>query len=242
MTHSPVRLMAVLAVTGIAVSGCENIGNPFEAIAKKKPAPDEFQVLARKPLQMPGSGVSSLRAPGTTLPTPEPGAISPLEPTPKADAMAALGADPRPSTSVSRGEVALLQAADAASASSEIRTQLAQENADREANAPYEAKPIWEVLGVTGDSGPYVDPAIVIDPVEESQRLQTAGLSAPSDPNAKPLEEPEERVSSGTQLFYPTPDGRAPRNTFTNTNTRPEVDEVQTSTFGIGSEDKKPAE
>lgn len=241
MTHSPIRLMAVLAVAGIAVSGCETIGNPFEAIAKKKPAPDEFQVLARKPLQMPGSGVSSLRAPGA-LPTPEPGAVSPLEPTPKADAMAALGATPVLSTSVSRGEAALLQAADAASASSEIRVQLSQENAEREANAPYKPKPIWEVLGVSDDSGPYVDPAIVIDPVEESQRLQTAGLSTPSDPNAKPAEEPEKRVSVRTQLFYPTPDNRAPRNTFTNTNTRPEVDEVETTTFGIGGEGKKPAE
>ncbi|MEM1300749.1 MAG: DUF3035 domain-containing protein, partial [Pseudomonadota bacterium] len=62
----------------IGVSGCETIGSPFDALSTKKRAPDEFQVLARKPLKMPGT---------LDLPEPRLGEVSPLEPDPTTDAI-----------------------------------------------------------------------------------------------------------------------------------------------------------
>ncbi len=73
----PAGLTAML----LALSACGSIGNPLEALGAKIPPPDEFQVIARKPLMMPATA---------TLPEPRPGASSPLDPDPHRDALQAL--------------------------------------------------------------------------------------------------------------------------------------------------------
>lgn len=230
--------MATLGLAAIALMGCDTIGNPIDALAKKKPAPDEFQVLARKELRMPPGSQS-----GAQLPVPQPGMPSPLEPDPEGDARAALaagaagtsgaaGAANLPgdtatigqpvagTTRVSRGEAALLQAADAASASPNIRAQLSEE-IEAGDTSPYEPPTVAELLGFGPEDE--VDPDLVLDPVRESQRLQTAGIRAPNDPDATPVDPNAPGVvrrEASTSLNYPSEGGRPPRNTFDNTNTR----------------------
>jgi hypothetical protein len=177
---------AATAIALVALAGCDSIGSPFEVLAVKRPAPDEFQVIARDPLRMPAS---------VTLPEPRPGAPSPLDPNPSRDAaIALLGAPARPvAGAAGSGEQALLAAADASAGNPEIRTILA---AEREAGSgEYEPPTIWELFGAS--SGPEVDPAEVIDAAAESRRLQTEGVAAaPIDPNDLPeTEEPAEAPS-----------------------------------------------
>jgi hypothetical protein len=177
---------AATAIALLALAGCDRIGSPFEVLAVKRPAPDEFQVIARDPLRMPAS---------VRLPEPRPGAPSPLDPNPGRDAaIALLGAPARPvAGGAGSGEQALLAAADASARNPEIRTILAaEESAD---SGEYEPPTIWELFG--GSSGPEVDPEEVIDAAAEARRLQTEGVAAaPIDPNDLPeTEEPAEPPS-----------------------------------------------
>ncbi|MGF1445704.1 MAG: DUF3035 domain-containing protein [Pikeienuella sp.] len=172
------RVAAGLAF--IALAGCEAIGNPIEVMRGDRPTPDEFAVITRGELMMPpGLDTSS-------LPEPSPGLRSPLEPDPQAEAIAALtGREVAASTprgvAVSRGEAALLAAANASAASPEIRAEIARENEALAEAQPYEPPTIFELFS---GGGPDVDPDELIDPVAESQRLQEAGVPAPVDQGA----------------------------------------------------------
>lgn len=164
----------VLAPALFALIGCDTIGNPIDVMSSKKPSPDEFQVVARKELRRPPALGSS------TLPEPTPGAPSPLDPDPQADAIAALtgqrvaASAPR-ATSISRGEAALLAAANAEAADPDIRSEIVAENAEIEDNKPYEPPTIFEVFS----GGTAYDPEDVVDPNAESKRLQESGVPAP---------------------------------------------------------------
>ncbi|MEM1344195.1 MAG: DUF3035 domain-containing protein [Pseudomonadota bacterium] len=186
MRKSALTVLAPLGLV-VALAGCETLGNPIAAMRAKKEGPDEFQVLARKPLRLPGETRPQ------ALPLPRPGAPSPLDRDPQADAIAALigtpeGTAPAPTqrppsaAQVSRGEAALLAAAGAPGQGSQIRTQIATENATRAANAPFEPPTIFEVLS----SDEFVDPATVIDPEAEAERLREQGTLAPTRPRRAP--------------------------------------------------------
>lgn len=83
--------------------------------------PDEFSVVTKRPLEMPGSFVA--------LPAPEPGKVSSRDPTPLADARAALAFEPVPASggtgTLSATEAAILSSAGTADPS--IRATLASE-------------------------------------------------------------------------------------------------------------------
>ncbi len=200
----PVGLTAML----LALAACETIGNPLEALGAKIPPPDEFQVIASKPLMMPAT---------TALPEPRPGAPSPLEPDPHRDALQALlgtSASPVVSTiAPSAGEQVLLSSANAAMASSEIRVQLEEEKREEEANKPYEPPSLGELL--SGRKSEKLDESELLDPVVESQRLQQEGYVTPVDPNA--AGEVEEAPAPDDQT-YPT--GR-PQSPITSEGTDP---------------------
>lgn len=195
-----VRMSAAgsLAAAVLAVAGCGgNIGNPIQALTGEIAPPDEFQVMAHKPLQMPVSA---------ELPEPRPGAPSPLDPDPHRDARAALlgtsGAQVVPAAAApSPGEQVLLTSADAAAASSEIRVQLESERIAAEANKPYSPPSLGELL--SGGSEKKVDESEALDPVAESQRLQREGLQSPSDPQAVAAV-PESGQTTGPSTNYPT--------------------------------------
>lgn len=194
---------AAAALALLALLGCDRIGNPFVVLGSKPPAPDEFQVLARKPLRMPATAA---------LPEPRPGAPSPLDPTPNRDAaIALLGSDAAPQgAGTSRGEQALLSAADVAASNPEIRQTLAEDRGGGSRNEPYEPPSIFELLGAYD-----APPEDVIDPAEEARRLQREGVAAaPIDPADRPVIEAEELVEEPSQYPEVGVDRRPNNNLF----------------------------
>ena len=186
----PAGLTAML----LALSACGSIGNPLEALGAKIPPPDEFQVIARKPLVMPAAA---------TLPEPRPGAPSPLDPDPHRDALQALfGTSGSPVVSTiepSAAEQVLLSSANAAAASSEIRVQLEADRIQEAAAKPYAPPSLAELLGLSG--GEVLDESELLDPVAESQRLQREGYVTPVDPNAAAEVEDEAPAQAELYLF-----------------------------------------
>ncbi len=205
----PLRLGAA-ALAALALSGCDTIGNPLDAIANKKPSPDEFAVISHGELQLPpGLGTS-------TLPEPRPGVASPIEPNPKAAAAAALTGNPVPPTvprrtTISRGEAALLEAADANVASPTIRDDIQAENRRLKEETPWEAPTVFELF--TEDDG--IDPGDLLDADAEARRLQGAGVSAPVDQRALQREAltaaEEGRVADAAAAEAASPPVREPR-------------------------------
>ena len=215
-----IRGVAVGAI--LALMGCDQIGNPLD-LMQRPPPPDEFQVIARKPLRMPSS---------LELPEPRLGAPSPLEPDPNADAVAALYGSVTPTTPAgapdatalaaaaastgpatpSVGEQALLSATGTTARVAEIRPILDEEQ-DRGVSAePYEPPSVAELLGLSDDS---VKDAL--DPAAESRRIQSEGIArAPVDPDDKGdvVRRDEEEAETNTQL-YPVVGARGvPQNTL----------------------------
>ena len=184
-----------MAAMLLALQACDTIGSPLEAMGAKIPPPDEFQVIVRAPLMMPAT---------TNLPEPRPGAASPLDPDPHRDALRALlGTSGSPVVSTiapSAGELVLLSSANAAASSGDIRVQLEEEKIAKEANKPYEAPSLGELLG--GGDGEKLDESTLLDPVAESQRLQRQGNVAPVDPNASA--EVDEELPEPPRTNYPT--------------------------------------
>ncbi|MFK7942307.1 MAG: DUF3035 domain-containing protein [Paracoccaceae bacterium] len=200
------RLWLGLAIA-FGLAGCETIGNPIDAINGDRKAPDEFQVLARKPLKMPGT---------LDLPEPRLGEVSPLEPDPTTDAVIALLGVPSafPAASASPGEAALLSAANASASNRETALRLEQSERDLEASQPYETPSIFDLFGEGEDV-----PEDALIPDAEARRLQTEGVAVtPVDPNAVPDVVPGEGSTSGSDLFY-DPSGRRPNNRLPNANT-----------------------
>lgn len=174
---------------GLMLAGCDQLGNPMETFAGKLPTPDEFQVVATKPLQMPRS---------LALPEPRLGERSPLQPNPQADATAALlGAGGATVTaSASPGEAALLGAANAGASNPEIRAALASDVDAVDPNKPYEPPTVIELLS-GGSDNKNVD---ALDPTVESARLRAEGIGrAPVDPKST-LEVPEEEAQKAEEL------------------------------------------
>lgn len=161
--------MAALALGALA--GCDQIGNPLDAISGRIKPPDEFEVLPNKPLRMPSSIAQ--------LPEPRLGERSPLEPNPNADARRALlGGVPTAGSSVSASEAALLGAANTEANKPDIRTALPEDVAAAEAGQGG-VPTLAELVGLDGD--PVKD---ALDPDEEARRLQAEGIApAPVNPD-----------------------------------------------------------
>jgi len=200
---------SVIAVSLLTLAACDTIGNPFEVLGRKTPAPDEFQVVARKPLVMPNS---------TRLPEPRLGERSPLEPNPSQDAITALlGTPSAPIVAQSGGEAALLAAANASAADGDIRARVEEDRREEDVNKPYEAPTLLELLDGDKDEE-FPD---TLNAEAESRRLQSEGVSAaPINPNDRPGLRPKTAESAEEQLFYETDDGK-PQNTLPTQNSKP---------------------
>ena len=192
----PAGLTAML----LALPACDTLGSPLEALGARIPPPDEFQVIASKPLVMPVSA---------SLPEPRPGAPSPLDPDPHRDAIEALfgtgGSPVVGAIEPSAGERALLSSANAA-APSEIRVLLEEERLQEEVAKPYQAPSLSDLMGGGGEQ---IDESELLDPVAESQRLQREGYVTPVDPEAAAEVEEEALPRVGESVLT----GR-PENTF----------------------------
>lgn len=187
-----IRALA-LSVPVLAMAACGS-NNPFAALTQKPPAPDEFSVLSRKPLQMPSS---------VALPEPRLGERSALEPDPNTDAIVALLGKSAVNRvqPASAGEGALLSAANAAAEQTAIRRILAEETRAAEEDTPYEAPSLFDLFD---DDGKTLDPEELINPAAESRRLQSEGIAAaPTDPAALPPESASASSEEEEIIFHP---------------------------------------
>ncbi len=82
--------------------------------------PDEFAILPPRPLQMPETLAD--------LPPPTPGGANRTDPTPKEDAIVALGGNPAAAGGIPAGDAALVSYAARGGVTSDIRTTLATED------------------------------------------------------------------------------------------------------------------
>ncbi|QPM91647.1 DUF3035 domain-containing protein [Pseudooceanicola algae] len=124
------RLFANGLKTGLV--GCVVIGalaacsseDTLRSFRDTSPGPEEFNVVPTKPLQTPENLAS--------LPVPTPGGSNRVDPTPKADAVAALGGNAAAlnSTAVPSSDGALLSYAGRAGVDPSIRASLAAEDAE----------------------------------------------------------------------------------------------------------------
>ncbi len=166
MLHMRIAAVAALA----ALVGCTG-GDP-KLMNISTTTPDEFGVLPNKPLQAPANY--------TTLPAPTPGGANLVDPTPEADAVAALGGNPDRLTrgTIHPGEQGLLAYTTRYGVPADIRTTLAAEDlAWRKANNGRLLERMFNV-NVYHDSYK----RMALDQHLELQRLRRMGVWTPSAP------------------------------------------------------------
>ncbi|MGZ9097583.1 MAG: DUF3035 domain-containing protein [Micavibrio sp.] len=145
--------LVLLFAGATLLSACDSAK---EQLGLTRSSPDEFAVVKRAPLEMP---------PEFTLRPPEPGAPRPQEQATADQARSAILGDASAGQGQTKGEMALLQSADARF-NPDIR-QIVNEEATRteRKNEPV----VKKLLNIGGDSIP---PATVIDPQAEAERLK----------------------------------------------------------------------
>lgn len=118
-TPARLRILAAL-MSATLCAGCAGF-NIREELGIVGQGPDEFAVVKKKPLEIPQDM--------STLPEPQPGAPSLVDPTPGQDAEVALtGRARRDPASASNSESAFLDAAGAQAADPEIRAKLKEDD------------------------------------------------------------------------------------------------------------------
>lgn len=146
-----------LAFSCLVISGCSSVR---DTVGLNKESPDEFSVMTRAPLEMPT---------GNALPPPNLGAMRPQEKATIQQAQqAVLGQEViQTSTSASNSEDALLQAAGASHASSDIRKTVNQETATLKERK----KPLGERL-LSLSRGDDQAAATIVDAKKERERIE----------------------------------------------------------------------
>ena len=116
------RLSVLAALAALSLSACGSSEPNLMTFANSREGPDEFLVVPAKPLETPPQAGA--------LPPPAPGGTNRADPTPEADAVAALGGKPQAlnQTGYTQSDVTLLAYADRYGVDPAIRTKLAQED------------------------------------------------------------------------------------------------------------------
>lgn len=131
--------------------------------------PDEFGILPTKPLAMPESL--------TELPAPTPGGTNLTDPTPREDAVAALGGNPARAGSTA-GDAALLSRAGRFGTGTDIRDQLAAEDLDY--RRTHNGRLLERLMNVSVYYRAY-EP-MSLDQAAELERWRRLGLRTPAAP------------------------------------------------------------
>ncbi len=163
--------ISVMALAGLmALSACEN-GDP-KLMNVRSDTPDEFSVLPSKPLEQPASY--------TELPEPTPGGTNLVDPTPEADAVAALGGNPDlvNSTQIRAGEQGLISYASRFGVPGDIRDTLAAEDLDWRRN--HNGLLLEQLFSVNVYLKAYAEMAL--DQHKELARLRALGVKTPTAP------------------------------------------------------------
>ncbi len=167
--------LAVLAV--LTMAACERGAPQLMNIRSQTRSPDEFTILPTKPLQLPEDLAS--------LPDPTPGGSNITDPTPEADAVAALGGNPEAlsRTGIAAGDGGLVSYAARFGVSRDIRDVLAAE--DLEFRSRNRGRPLERLFNVNVYYRAYKKQSL--DQHVELERWRKAGVrnvGAPPDPVA----------------------------------------------------------
>ncbi len=167
----PFILLAVVASVGLSACSSKKVGGMMNLRASGA-GPDEFAILPTKPLTMPKSY--------QTLPTPTPGGENLTDPTPRADAVAALGGNPKylKAKGIARGDQGIIAVASRYGVSGNIRSVLATE--DLEFRRKHRGKLLERLFGTTVYFSAYQP--MTLDRYAELKRIRRAGLRAPAAP------------------------------------------------------------
>ena len=159
MGHARARIGLGALALAMGLAGCARDGAP-DLVRLRSDGPDEFSILPGEPLEAPPSL--------EVLPPPNPGGPSRTDPTPLADAAAALGGRP--------GTRAAMPAREGAAP--DVRATLAAEDlALRRRGSP---RLLERIFGVDTYSRVYERQAL--DPQAELERFRRAGIRTPSAP------------------------------------------------------------
>lgn len=166
--------LALIAV--LAMSACANKKDPeLMNIRNAGNGPDEFTILPTKTLQAPDFTAA--------LPVPTPGGANLTDPTPKADAVAALGGNPsrvaaRGDGSIGRGDATLVSHARRFGANRVIRQTLAAEDLEFRRDHRGRVFERWFNLNVYYR----VYKGVSLDKYRELERFRRLGIRTPSAP------------------------------------------------------------
>lgn len=165
--------MGFALIVALGLMGCSRSAEPhLMNFYSNTRGPDEFAVLPTKPLQMP----KDLK----DLPTPTPGGTDLVDPTPDADAVAALGG--RPSAlqagAIPAGDKALIAQVTRYGTDPKIRAQLAA--ADREYRRKHPGKVLPRLLGLSQYN--YVYKPMELDQYAALKKWRAAGLPTDTAP------------------------------------------------------------
>ena len=161
--------VAGLAILTLAACGSDRVPRLMH-LTSESAGPDEFGILPPKSLALPDSL--------TVLPEPTPGGSNRTDPTPKEDAIAALGGNAEGGV---RGDAGLLNQTGRYGRTAEIRTTLAAEDlAYRKRNR---AKPLERLFGLNAYFRVYQKQSL--DQEAELQRWRKKGVRNVSAPPPK---------------------------------------------------------
>ncbi len=168
-------IAAGVIVAALAVSACggPDAPNLMNATSNTR-SPDEFAILPTKPLEMPADFAA--------LPEPTPGGRNRVDPTPEADAVAALGGRPAAleATAIPAADGSIVAHATRFGLAAGIRDQLAAEDLEfRRRNNP---RLLERIFNVNTYHRTYREAGLTIDRHAELERWRRAGARTPAAP------------------------------------------------------------
>jgi hypothetical protein len=165
-------IAAFMLVAAIGLTACSKGDPKLFNLRKSGTGPDEFSVLPTKEIEIPRDLAS--------LPTPTLGGTNRVDPTPRADAIAALGgnAADRSPTRYPSSDNAIVTSASRYGITTNIRGVLASE--DLEFRKDNRGKVLERLFGVTVYYSAYKD--VSLDTYGELARLRRAGIRTPAAP------------------------------------------------------------
>lgn len=163
-----IALAAILAIAGCSGNGAPHLMN----VRSTSTSPDEFAILPTKPLKMPTDT--------SALPAPTPGGANLADPTPDADAVAALGGKPGAigGQGYPASDSALVAAASRFGVQAGIRQQL--DAADLKFRKNHNGRLLDRVFGHSVYFQAYR--SMSLDQYKELARWRAAGVETPSAP------------------------------------------------------------
>lgn len=168
-------MVALIAVLAMSACGKKNKDPELMNIRPTGSGPDEFTILPTKALEAPDFTAA--------LPTPTPGGANLTDPTPKADAVAALGGNParvapRNDGSIGRGDTTLVTHARRFGADRVIRQTLAAE--DLEFRRKNDGRVLERLFNLNVYFKAYKK--VSLDQYGELERFRRLGVRTPSAP------------------------------------------------------------